>query len=125
MGASLVKNGKESACKAGDLGSVSDQEEPLMDTGTHSSIHVCVCVLSRVRLFVTPWTVAARLLCLWNFASKNIGVGCYFLLQGIFLTQELNPSLLCLLCCRKILYLLSHQENQNRNLKCSSQVSEQ
>ena len=105
MGASLVKNGKESACKAGDLGSVSDQEEPLMDTGTHSSIHVCVCVLSRVRLFVTPWTVAARLLCLWNFASKNIGVGCYFLLQGIFLTQGRN---LDLPHCRQILYQLRH-----------------
>ena len=39
--------------------------------------------------------------------------------------QELNPCLLCLLHCGKILYLLSHQENQNRNLKCSSQVSEQ
>ena len=26
--------------------------------------------------------------------SKNIGVGCHFLLQGIFLTQELNPHLL-------------------------------
>ena len=94
MGASLVKNGKESACKAGDLGSVSDQEEPLMDTGTHSSIHVCVCVLSRVRLFVTPWTVAARLLCPWVFPGKDTGVGCLFLLQGIFLTQGQNPGLL-------------------------------
>jgi len=29
--------------------------------------------------------------------GKNIGVGCHFLLQGIFPTQELNLSLLCLL----------------------------
>ena len=28
------------------------------------------------------------------FPGKNIGVGCHFLLQGIFLTQGLNPSLL-------------------------------
>ena len=29
----------------------------------------------------------ARLLCLCNFPGKNSGVGCYSLLQGIFLTQ--------------------------------------
>ena len=29
--------------------------------------------------------------------GKNIGVGCLAFLQGIFLTQELNPCLLCLL----------------------------
>ena len=28
------------------------------------------------------------------FPGKNTGVGCHFLLQGIFLTQELNPGLL-------------------------------
>ena len=32
-----------------------------------------------------------------------------FLLQGIFPTQGLNPCLLCLLHCRRILYLRSHQ----------------
>ena len=32
-----------------------------------------------------------------------------FLLQGIFLTQGLNLYLLCLLHCRQILYLLSHE----------------
>ena len=36
----------------------------------------------------------ARLLCPWNLPSKNTGVGCYFLLQGIFLTQGLNSTLL-------------------------------
>ena len=50
----------------------------------------------------------ARLLCSWNSPGKNTGVGCHFLLQGIFLTQGLNP---CLLHCRHILYHLSHQEN--------------
>ena len=29
--------------------------------------------------------------------GKNTGVGCHALLQGIFLTQGLNPCLLCLL----------------------------
>ena len=28
-----------------------------------------------------------RLLCPWDFPGKNTGVGCCFLLQGIFLTQ--------------------------------------
>ena len=39
----------------------------------------------------------ARLLCPWDFSSKNTGVGCHFLLQGTFLTQGSNPSLLTLL----------------------------
>ena len=30
----------------------------------------------------------------WGFLGKNTGVGCHFLLQGIFLTQGLNPHLL-------------------------------
>ena len=37
---------------------------------------------------------------------KNTGVGCHFLLQGIFPTQGLNPDLLH---CRQILYHLSQQ----------------
>ena len=41
----------------------------------------CVCAqsLSCVQLSVTP-----RLLCPWDFPGRNTGVGCYFLLQGIF-----------------------------------------
>ena len=35
-----------------------------------------------------------RLLCPWNFPGKNTGVGCHFLLQGIFPIQGSNPSLL-------------------------------
>ena len=30
----------------------------------------------------------------WNFPGKSTGVGCHFLLQGIFPTQGLNPGLL-------------------------------
>ena len=29
----------------------------------------------------------------WNFPGKSTGVGCHFLLQGIFPTQGLNPGL--------------------------------
>ena len=39
----------------------------------------------------------ARLLYPWDFSGKNTGVGCHFLLQGIFLTQGSNQSLLRLL----------------------------
>ena len=38
-----------------------------------------------------------RLLCPWDSPGKNTGVGCHFLLQGIFLTQGLNLHLLHLL----------------------------
>ena len=55
---------------------------------------VCVSVLSHVWLSVTPWTVAARLLCPWDSPSNNTRVGCHFLLQGIFLTQGSKLHLL-------------------------------
>ena len=40
---------------------------------------------------------SARLLCPWDFPGKNTGVGCHYLLQGIFPTEGSNPCLLCLL----------------------------
>ena len=42
----------------------------------------------------------------WDFPGKDTGVGCHFLLQGIFPTQGSN---LGLLHCRQILYCPSHQ----------------
>ena len=56
-----------------------------------------------VWLFATPHTVARRLLSPWDSPGKNTGVGCHALLQGIFLTQNSNLCLLCLLHCRWIL----------------------
>ena len=38
-----------------------------------------------------------RLLCSWDSPGKDTGVGCHFLLQGIFLTRGSNLRLLCLL----------------------------
>ena len=49
---------------------------------------------------------SARLLCPWDSPGKNPALGCYALLQGIFLTQGSNPRLLC---CRWTVYRLSHQ----------------
>ena len=54
----------------------------------------------------TPWNVACQAPLSMGFSSKNTGVGCHFLLQGIFLTQESNPRLLH---CRQILYQLSYE----------------
>ena len=45
--------------------------------------------------------------CLWDFPSKNTGVGCHSLLPRIFPTQILN---LTLLHCRQTLHRLSHRE---------------
>ena len=39
--------------------------------------------------------VPARLLYPWDPPGKDIGVGCHFLLQEIFLTQGSNLGLLC------------------------------
>ena len=54
---------------------------------------MCVCMLSHVWLFATPWTIACQLALPWNFPGKDVQLGCHFLLQGIFLTQESNPLL--------------------------------
>ena len=61
---------------------------------------VCMCVLRGVQL---PWPHGlwpTRLLCPWDSPGKNTGVGCHFLLQGIFQTKGLNPHLWCLLHCQ-------------------------
>ena len=91
----------------------------------HSVCYLCVCVcmlflsaqfffffffsevksLSCVGLFATPWTVAYQAAL---SLGKNTGVGCHFLLQGIFPTQGLKPGLPH---CRQMLYPLSHQGN--------------
>ena len=42
----------------------------------------------------------------WNSPGQNAGVGSLSLVQGIFLTQGLNPGLPH---CRRILYQLSHR----------------
>ena len=70
-------------------------------------------LLSRVRIFVTPWTIAHQALCPWDSPDKNTGVGCQSLLQGIFLTQGLNPGVLH---CRQILYCWATREDPDSAL---------
>ena len=49
-----------------------------------------LCLISCDPMDLSP----VRFLSLWDFPDKNTGVGCHFLLQGIFLTQGLILSLL-------------------------------
>ena len=59
------------------------------------------CMLTRsspVWLFVTPWTVACRLLCPPDSPGKSTRVGFHALLQDVFLMQALNLRLFCRLC---------------------------
>ena len=75
----------------------------------YTTVYVCMFIrklLSCVQLFATPWGVACQASLSMEFSSKNTGVGCHALLQGIFLTQGLN---LGLLHCKQILYCLCYQ----------------
>ena len=49
--------------------------------------------LSVVSSSTTVWKYC-RLLCPWDFPDKNTGVGCHFLLQGVFQTQGWKPRIL-------------------------------
>jgi len=92
---------------------------PSQDTG-RGKVFLHRCPRSKVKclsfscfwLFVTLWTKPTRLLCLWGSPGTNTGVGYYFLLQGIFPTQESNW---CLFHCRQIPYCLSHQGSLSQN----------
>ena len=56
---------------------------------------------------------AARLLCPWNSPGENTGVGCHYLLQGIFPTQGSNLGLLRY--GRQMLSCLSRQGSPERS----------
>ena len=75
----------------------------------------CVCVSHSVMpdSLRSHGLQSTRFLCPWDFLVKDTGVGCHFLLEGIFPTQGSNPCLLCLLHCRWILYPLTNGETCN------------
>ena len=58
----------------------------------HLSTVLCCSVMSDSLWCCELWST--KLFCPWNYPGKNTGVGCHFLLQGIFLTQGSNPCLL-------------------------------
>ena len=122
--------GKESACSVGDLGAIpglgrypgEGKGYPLQYSGLENSMDCIVHGVAKNRTQLSdfhalvaqscltlwgPMDCSPRLLCPCDFPGKNIGVGCHSLLQGIFLTQEMN---LGLPRCRQILYHLGHSE---------------
>ena len=73
---------------------------------------VCVCSVTPSSPTLRPHGLeSARFLCPWNFPGKNTGTGCYFLLQGIFLTQRSNLHFLCLLRWQADSLSLGHLES--------------
>ena len=77
--------------------------------GTQARLwRLCCCLVAKScpPVLWPPWTVATMLLCTWDFPGNNTGLGCHFLLQGIFPTQGSN---LCLLCWQADSLPLSHQ----------------
>ena len=82
---------------------------------------VCMCVCVCVRCSVMSDSLRpTRPLCSWSSPGKNTGVSSYFLLQGIFLTQGLNPRLLH---GRQILYHLSHQGSPQKKMRVIADFS--
>ena len=86
-----------------------------------SCLHVCGFSHSVMSDSATPRTVAHQCSLSMDFPGKNTGVGCHFLLQGIFPAQGLKLYLWCLLHCWCILYPLSHWGSPylHKSLKCS------
>ena len=66
-----------------------------------------MCLIAQSCLTLRPRGLEpAKLLCTWNSPGQR--VGWHSLLQGVFLTQGLNPGF-HLLSCRRILYCLNYQ----------------
>ena len=68
--------------------------QDLSDLAQHSTAQKKGCVLSRVRLLATPWTTVHQAPLSMELSSKNTGMGCHPLLQGILLTEGSNTRLL-------------------------------
>ena len=79
----------------------------------NTAVCACVCVCVRTCAQLCP-ALFDSMDCspshssLWDSPGKNTGVGCHFLLQGIFLTQGSNPCLLHLLHWQENSLPLSH-----------------
>ena len=65
---------------------------------------------------------SASLICPWDSPGKNAGVGCHFLLQGIFPTQGLNLCLLHLLHQKEDSLPLSHLGSPQRMLDKNTEL---
>ena len=79
----------------------------------------CVCLIAQATKSTMGSTLRDPMDCIppgssvhEDCPSKNTGVSCCALFQGIFPTQELNPGLPH---CRQILYCLNHQGSPNHS----------
>ena len=92
------------------------RHEYILQTGGNARLLFAACPLTQWKSESVSYSLMSsslrphrayptRILCPWNSAGKNFGVGSHSLLQGIFPTQGSN---LGLLHCNRILYHLSH-----------------
>ena len=91
---------------------MSDSFRPYGLQPTRATVHWVAKSQTQLKRLNMPadthtWTAAHHAPLSLGFFRQEYWSGCHFLLQGIFLTQGLNPYLLCLMYCRQILYLLS------------------
>ena len=70
------------------------EDGELLFNGCGVCVCVCECVCVRAHSVVSnsaiPWTAAHQAPLSMGFSRQEAGVGCHFLLQGIFLTQGSN-----------------------------------
>ena len=81
-------------------GSVCWEDSGLDSQGRCLRMYACACVPHGLE--------SISLLCPWDYPSKNTGVDCHFLLQGIFPTQGSNLHLLHRLHWQAVLYHQCH-----------------
>ena len=55
-------------------------------------LNICLVVAQSYPTLCEPIQCSPPGSSIYGFSSKNTGVGCHFLLQGIFLSQALNPG---------------------------------
>ena len=65
----------------------------LMCVHVYAHAHMCMCVLSHVWLFVTPWTIAQQAILSMGFPKQEYWSGLPFLSPGDLPIQGPNPSL--------------------------------
>ena len=79
-------------------------------------IAVCYCWVTKSCLTLRPQGLQpSRLLCPWDFPGKNAGVGCHFLLYGIF---PLRDQILVTCIGRRIFYY-----GATREARCNGIIS--
>jgi len=92
---------------------VSSVQQSDSDILIHMYVCVCVCsVASVVSDSVTPWTIAHQAPLSMRFSQQECWSGLPYPPPGDLLNPGIEPTSLCLLHCRWILYSLSHQGSQ-------------